>query len=151
MLRTLFIVLSAVSITPSIQIDQAGDGWHLKADSALRLIKSTDNKKWNLIDSTCDRISFWKSDFSSCDIDESGKSTIYIADRDVKLNSINNLSVVIVHESLHLWIRKKGIVLDPKKEEALCYKYELEFIKTLPNAEPWLYSHSIEQIKQNEK
>jgi len=132
-----------------IKIDKAGDGWDLKVDSALSLIKKTDSVKYALLNSVCSNVSFWLSDFSSCDFDQEG-GRIYISARDVKLNSINNLAAVLVHESFHLYIRKKKILLHPMGEENYCYRYELELLNKLPNLEPWLKSHVIEQIENTQ-
>ena len=133
-----------------IKVDKAGDGWDLKIDSALTLIKTTDSLKYALLDSVCSNVSFWVSDFSSCNL-EDDVGRIYISVKDVKLNSINNLAAVLVHESLHLHIRKNGIQLDPMKEENYCYKYELSFVNKLHNPEPWLKLHVIEQIENTQK
>ena len=150
-MRLLFFIFSFY-FYPSfaqIKIDKAGDGWDLKIDSAISLIKEIDSSKYFLLDSNCSKISFWLADFSSCDLEDSG-GVIYVAARDVKLNSINNLSAVLVHESLHLQIRKKKISLSPREEENLCYRYELEFVSKIPNAEVWLKRHIIEQIENTQ-
>ena len=73
-----------------IKIDKAGDGWDLKIDSALSLIKTVDLQKYELLDSVCQEVSFWVSDFSSNELSEEGIGRIYVATGDVKLNSINN-------------------------------------------------------------
>jgi hypothetical protein len=130
-----------------IKIDKAGDGWDLKIDSALSLIKTVDLQKYELLDSVCQEISFWVSDFSSNELSKEGIGRIYVATGDVKLGSINNLAVVLIHESLHLLFLRKGLDLHPVLEENLCYRYELEFIKKLPNVEPWLELHTLRQIQ----
>jgi len=130
-----------------IKIDKAGDGWDLKIDSALSLIKTVDLQKYELLDSVCQEISFWVSDFSSNELSKEGIGRIYVATGDVKLGSINNLAVVLVHESLHLLFLRKGLDLHPVLEENLCYRYELEFIKKLPKVEPWLELHTLRQIQ----
>ena len=142
----LAFLLSFWPLFGQIKVDKAGDGWDLKVDSALALIKETDSTKYFLLDSVCSNVSFWLSDFSSCDLRD-GEGRIYIAARDVKLNSINNLAAVLIHESLHLYIQKKGILLEPKKEENYCYRYELGFVNKLPSPEPWLKNHIKEQIE----
>ena len=144
-------LLSFLLISPlfgQIQVDKAGDGWDLKVDSALTLIKTTDSAKYALLDSVCSNVSFWLSDFSSCESEEGGR--IYISVRDVKLNSINNLASVLVHESFHLYIWKRKFILSPKEEENYCYRYELELVNKLPNLEPWLKLHVIEQIENTQ-
>ena len=140
-------------VTPlfgQIQIDKAGDGWDLKIDSALSLIKKVDSEKYNFLDTTCSQVSFWISKFSSCEF-ESGKGRIYVSTKEFKLNSINNLACVLVHESLHLYFLKNKIVLDAKQEENYCYRYELELANKLPNPEPWLKNHILRQIENTQK
>ena len=150
-MKTIFL-LTCLTVFPlfgQIKVDKAGDGWDLKIDSALALIKQTDSAKYALLDSVCSNVSFWLSDFSSCDLEEEG-GRIYISVRDVKLNSINNLAAVLVHESFHLYIWKKKILLHPKGEENYCYRYELELVNKLPHLEPWLKLHVIEQIENTQ-
>jgi hypothetical protein len=130
-----------------IKVDKAGDGWDMKIDSALSLIKTVDLQKYELLDSVCQEISFWVSDFSSNELTKEGVGRIYVAVGDVKLNSINNLATVLVHESLHLYFLRKRIELHPVREENLCYLYELEFIEKLPNLEEWLKLNTLRQIQ----
>ena len=142
----LFLFL-AVPCFAQIKIDKAGDGWDLKVDSAIQLIKKVDIDKYKMLDTNCYQISFMISPYSSCQI-EDGLGHIYIAVDDIKLNSINNIAVVLVHESLHLYIAKKGIELIPAKEETFCYMYELNFIEKLTNPEPWLIEHALNNINK---
>ena len=134
-----------------IIIDKAGDGWDKKVDSALQLIKKTDIKKYQLLDSVCDKVEFWSSNFSSNEGKYGEKGVILVAVKDVKLNSINNLAVVLVHESLHLHVLQKGYIITPEQEEAWCYRYELGFIDKLKNPEPWLKQHAIRQLTNIQK
>ena len=134
-----------------IQVDKAGDGWDQKIDSAISLIRETDPDKYSLLESNCSKVSFWVSDFSSNEITPEEKGIIYISTKEIGLNSINNLAAVLVHESLHLYLSRKGATFPVEKEENYCYKYELEFIRKLPNPEPWLVQHTQEQIKNTQK
>ena len=134
-----------------IKIDKAGNGWDLKIDSALTLIRKTDIEKYQLIDSVCERVEFWSSGFSSNEGSYGKKGTILVAIKDVQLNSINNLAVVLVHESLHLHVLQKGYIIIPEQEEAWCYRYELTFIDKLKNPEPWLKQHAITQLTNIQK
>jgi len=134
-----------------IKIDKAGNGWDLKIDSALQLIKKVDIEKYQLIDSVCERVEFWSSGFSSNEGSYGKKGTILVAVKDVQLNSINNLAVVLVHESLHLHVLQKGYIVAPEQEEAWCYRYELTFIDKLKNPEPWLKQHAIKQLTNIQK
>ena len=134
-----------------IQVDKAGDGWDQKIDSAISLIRETDPDKYSLLESNCSKVSFWVSDFSSNEITQEERGIIYISTKEIGLNSINNLAAVLVHESLHLYLSRKGASFPAEKEENYCYKYELEFIRKLPNPEPWLVQHTQEQIKNTQK
>jgi hypothetical protein len=128
-------------------IAKAGDGWDLKVDSALRLIKTVDSSKYVVIKDVCQRIDFWKSSFSSTGVVE-GDYTILVADADIKLNSINNLAAVLVHESLHLMFVLEDAVMSEREEEFRCYLYELSFIKNIPTPEPWLLANIYEKLQK---
>jgi hypothetical protein len=141
------LIFLAVPCFSQIKIDKAGDGWDLKVDSAIQLIKRVDIDKYKLLETNCSQVSFMISSYSSCQI-EDGVGHIYIAVSDIKLNSINNIAVVLVHESLHLYIASKGIELIPAKEETFCYMYELNFIEKLTNPEPWLIEHALNNINK---
>jgi hypothetical protein len=148
----LLILLTLPSLLLSqIVIDKAGDGWDSKIDSALQLIKKTDIEKYQLLDSVCGKVEFWSSGFSSNEGKYGEKGIILVAVKDVKLNSINNLAVVLVHESLHLHVLQKGYIIVPEQEEAWCYRYELDFISKLHNPEPWLKQHAITQLTNIQK
>lgn len=143
----LFLLLLLIPFTSSgqIRIDKAGDGWDLKIDSALTVIKQTDPQKFQLLDSVCQEVSFWISDFSSNELVEN-KGRIYVSVKDVRLG-INNLACVLVHESLHLYFLRRGVQLTPAEEENYCYRYELEFIQKLTNPEPWLKANALKHIQ----
>ena len=143
----LFLLLLLIPFTSSgqIRIDKAGDGWDLKIDSALTVIKQTDPQKFQLLDSVCQEVSFWISDFSSNELVEN-KGRIYVSVKDVKLG-INNLACVLVHESLHLYFLRRGVQMTPAEEENYCYRYELEFIQKLKNPEPWLKENALKHIQ----
>ena len=148
----LLILLTLPSLLLSqIVIDKAGDGWDSKIDSALQVIKKTDIEKYQLLDSVCGKVEFWSSGFSSNEGKYDEKGIILVAVKDVKLNSINNLAVVLVHESLHLHVLQKGYIITPEQEEAWCYRYELGFIDKLKNPEPWLKQHAITQLTNIQK
>lgn len=148
-MRTLVLLVSFLLTSLSyaqIEVSKVGDGWNKKVDSALLLIKKTDIEKYQLIDSVCKKVDFWISGFSSNEGSYGTKGIILVAVKDVQLNSINNLAVVLVHESLHLHVLQKGYIIPPEQEEAWCYRYELDFINKLHNPEPWLKEHAITQL-----
>jgi hypothetical protein len=143
----LFLLLLLIPFTCSgqIRVDKAGDGWDLKIDSALTVIKCTDLQKHQLLDSVCQEVSFWISNFSSNElVGKTGR--IYVSTKDVKLG-INNLACVLIHESLHLYFLRKGVKMTPAEEENYCYRYELEFIEKLTNPEPWLKENALKHIQ----
>lgn len=138
----LLFLFYSVQVYSQPIVHTAGDAWQLKVDSAFSLIKKYDPEKYILLDSVCDEVDFWLGEFSSYNIDKEGKSTIYISVKDIKLNSINNLACVLIHESLHLYFRKINLSISHEIEEKICYRYELEFIEKIPNAESWLLIHA---------
>lgn len=143
-LAALLFLLIPIFCKGQIIVDKAGDGWDLKIDSAMSLIKQYDSTKYGLLLKICDKVEFWNGSYSTND----GKKTIVVSVNDVKLNSINNLAAVVIHESFHLYLSEKS--LDNKKEENMCYKYEFSFIEKLPNVEEWLWRHVLEQIVTTE-
>jgi hypothetical protein len=145
-MRLFLLLLLIPSIcSGQIRVDKAGDGWDLKIDSALIVIKQTDLQKYQLLDSVCQEVSFWISNFSSNElVGKTGR--IYVSTKDVKLG-INNLACVLIHESLHLYFLRKGVKMTPAEEENYCYRYELEFIQKLTNPEPWLKENALKHIQ----
>ena len=142
-----FLLLFLIPFTSlgQIRVDKAGDGWDLKIDSALTVIKWTDLQKHQLLDSVCQEVSFWISNFSSNEL-VGKEGRIYVSTKDIKLG-INNLACVLVHESLHLYFLRKGIQMAPAEEENYCYRYELEFIEKLTNPEPWLKENALKHTQ----
>ena len=144
-LKGLYAVSLIFLFTPFLYsqpiVHTAGDSWQFQVDSAFSIIKRYDPKKYELLDSVCDEVDFWLGDFSSC-FYKQGSSVIYISVNDVKLNSINNLACILVHESLHLYFDSAGLHPPKSAEEKICYAYELDFLRKIPNAEPWLLDHA---------
>ena len=140
------LLLSPLFTYGQIRIDKAGDGWDLKIDSAITLIKQTDTIYYKALIEHCNHIEIWKESFSSNNWDSTG-GTIYISVDAIKLNSINNLACTLVHETCHLRQRKNDAILEEEDEERLCYIYELFFAKKLPNLEPWILSHIFRMLE----
>ena len=142
-----FLSLLPTILFSQIKVDKAGDGWDQKIDSSLNIIQKYDSTKYKLLLDVCDRIEFWNGSYSTND----GKKTIIVSTEDVKLNSINNLAAVIIHESFHLYCTKSNLGFETTKEENVCYRYEFSFLEMLPNVEIWLWRHTLEQIVKTEK
>jgi len=155
MLRHFLIIIILFFITnwanAQIVVDKGGDGWSTKVDSALVLIKKTSPKHWQMIQESCNHISMWNGKTSTTQPGKgSDLGTIVISRDDFKLNSINNIAAVIVHESKHLWISINTINYSSgSAEEADCYLWELEFLQMIPNVEPWLVQHVFNQFVGN--
>ena len=138
-------LLLTTTLFSQIQIDDVGDGWKLKVDSALTLIKKTSPGHYKEISEYCNHITYWMGSFSTTQ----DSSTVVISVKDMKIGSVNNIACIIVHESHHLLLRKKHIKLEPKKEELECYQYEYGFLQMVPNVEDWLTIHVIKNIINN--
>jgi len=137
----LFLILST-TLFAQIKIDDVGDGWKSKVDSALRIIEKTDQEVYKEVISNCNYITFWLGNFSTT----TDSSTIMISTKDMKIGSVNNIACIIVHESHHLLLKKNKVKMSPKDEELACYMFEYEFLKKIPNPEDWLTIHVIKCI-----
>lgn len=133
---TLFMTLSYFSYS-QITIDDVGDNWRNNVIESLENIKKHDSQKYDILLSVCSHISFWNGDYST--IDDS--TTIVISQKDMKLNSINNISAVLVHESYHLWVKKLKFQHEKRVEELLAYIYEQDFLNNISNVEYYLLKH----------
>lgn len=125
-----------------IKIDDVGEGWKFKVDSALSLIQKTDPENYTIIITYCKSVEFIISDRSTTKL----PSTIAISTGDMKIGSINNIAAILIHESWHLKINKEKIKMDDDLEELMCYTKEYGFICKLPNVEDWLFKNTINQI-----
>jgi hypothetical protein len=126
-----------------IKIDDIGDNWKVRVDSALILIKTYDSVKYDVINKYCTHITFWNGAFSTLENQE----TIMITQRDMIGGSINDIAAAIVHESFHMLRWNNNLEKDMKTEERLGYSYELDFLLKLPNVEPFLIEHAKEMIE----
>lgn len=149
----LALLIISTQTEAQIIVDKGGDGWSVQVDSALTLIKKTSPKHWQIVEESCNHISMWNGTVSTTQPDPGlNKGTIVISKDDFKLGSINNIASVIVHESRHLWISRMGIKFHTVNlEESHCYLWELEFLQTIPNVEPWLVQHVFNQFIGNTK
>ena len=138
----LLIIIPLVGFT-QINIEDVGDNWKQKVNTALGIIRQNDSVKYQDILKVCNHISFWNGAFSTTE----DSTTILISLNDMNLSSINNISAIIVHESYHLWVIRNKVKLDPRREELLAYTYEFNFLTRVKNIEPWLINHSIKMIR----
>lgn len=144
----LLIMMLPFAAFSQIHIDEVGDGWKAKVDSALVLIKQTSPEAWAVVESSTAKIEFWIGDRSSTIPAKNGaKGTILIAVDEVPLG-IYNIASVIVHESIHLHFLRTGVSMPPVQEEISAYCWELIFLNRVPNCPDWLKYNAIYQISQ---
>jgi hypothetical protein len=122
-----------------IRIDDVGDGWKAQVEQALQLIKNVDSNKYQVVIAYCDHISYALTPYSTT---EAGH-IILLSTAEMKRGNVYDIATAIVHESLHLYFQRFPIGLDPNAEEALCYAYEIEFLKQIPGVDPWLIEHAM--------
>ena len=142
----LFLFISIYSFG-QLKITDVGDGWKNKVDSALKIIQTYDIEKYNVILETCTLIGYWNESFSTTE----GDSVILISTKDISNESINNIAAILVHESMHLYIKQLYAQVNPNREETICYVYELNFLYKVPNVEPWLIENTTSKIKYYSK
>jgi hypothetical protein len=137
------LLFFSINLFGQIKIDDIGDNWKSRVDSALTLIKTYDSVKYGVINKYCKHITFWNGAFSTLENQE----TIMIAQRDMIGGSINNIAAAIVHESFHMYRWNNNLERGMNIEECLGYTYELEFLMKIPNVEPFLIEHAKEMIE----
>jgi hypothetical protein len=143
----LFYLFISTSLFAQLKITDVGDGWKNKVDSALKIIQKYDIEKYNVILETCTVIGYWNESFSTTE----GDSVILISTKDINNQSINNIAAILVHESMHLYIKQLYSKLNPNREEVICYTYELNFLYKVPNVENWLIENATNKIKYYSK
>ena len=143
----LFYLFISTSLFAQLKITDVGDGWKNKVDSALKIIQKYDIEKYNVILETCTVIGYWNESFSTTE----GDSVILISTKDINNQSINNIAAILVHESMHLYIKQLYSKLNPNEEEVICYTYELNFLYKVPNVENWLIENATNKIKYYSK
>ena len=137
----ILLLISNLSYS-QIKIDDVGDGWKSKVDSAILLIQEKDPKAYKLLTDHCKEVEFIIGDRSTTKL----PNTIAITVKDMNINSINNIAAILVHESYHLYIWKSKIKLTEKKEEHNAYLYEYDFLCKLNDVEEWIFLNAVNQI-----
>jgi hypothetical protein len=148
-MKRLLIILSLLPINlfGQILVDDVGDGWKNKVDSAICLIQTVSPEASALLTRTTNRVEFWLGDRSSTRPDPNlGQGTILLAVDEIGLGIIN-IAAVLVHESLHLFLHQTQAGLQPDHEEATAYFWELIFLEKVPNCPTWLIINAETQLK----
>lgn len=138
----IFLFFIPSFIFGQIKVQDVGDGWKNKVDSAITLIQKTDTVSYQILMENCKDIEFIIGKYSTT----KPPYTIAITNKDMSLNSINNIAAVLVHESYHLFIYNNKIEYSPSDEESACYVKEYEFLCKLPNVEDWLFLNAMNNI-----
>jgi len=128
-------------------IDDVGDNWKLRVDTALQVVKKYDTINYGKILTNCKKDSFWNGSFSTVE----DSQTILITQKDMKHSSINNIAAILVHESTHLKIMNQKLRYTLIEEEIFCYHTELEFLRRIPNVEDWLINNTKKMILYYER
>ena len=102
LLSVLLFLFISIHSFGQLKITDVGDGWKNKVDSALKIIQTYDIEKYNVILETCTLIGYWNESFSTTE----GDSVILISTKDINNESINNIAAILVHESMHLFIKQ---------------------------------------------
>jgi hypothetical protein len=146
---TITLILAIVSFSflsfnfdNKVYIPSVGDNWKSQVDSAIDLIKRVDIDKYDSLVKYCDSVDFMIGTFSTT----KPPHMIIINTGDLKLNSVDNLAAVLVHESRHLYYYDNHIIMSSDSEELHCYQYENDFLNHLDYVEDWLYKNNIQQI-----
>jgi hypothetical protein len=129
---TLFSFFSFFS-GAQIVVDDVGDGWKAKVDSALCMIEHAGPEYWDEVNTNCKKVTYWMGDFST-----SVDSSVVISTHDMKLGSVYNIACAIIHESHHMEIKRLGIKMRECEEELECYVREGRFVDVVECREAWL-------------
>ena len=137
----LLFLISPLLAFSQMRIDDVGDGWKGLVEQALEIIEDTDTAKYNLVTRYCTQITYGLQPFSTT---ESGH-VIILSTAEMRKGIVNDIAAAIVHESLHLYFVHNSIGASEQTEEAICYAYELEFLKQIPGVEQFLLDHALRQ------
>jgi hypothetical protein len=131
------------SLFGQIKITDVGDGWKGKVEQALDTIKKYDTERYEMVIKTCKVVAFWNGGFATTESD----TIITIPSKEISNGNVYNISAILVHESMHLYVRQLHFKIEPNKEEVLCYLYELDFLRSIPNVDDWLIKNAENKIK----
>lgn len=135
----LFFLLTLNKVYAQISIVDIGDGWKQRVDSAITLVKTYDYDKYEVLVTYCKNVGFWDGPFSSIE----NENSIVITKNDIKGKSLNNIAAILVHESKHLELLSRDKNTDENLEEFICYSYEYDFLKKIPEVEIWLLDNAL--------
>lgn len=135
-------LLITLTVSAQIKVDDVGEGWKDSVNRAIEKIKESDQFYRVFLNANCNHISYTMASFSTTE----GDSTILISTRQMKAGYVNDIAATLVHESLHLYLKRLGLKLTEREEELMCYRFELMFLFRVIDVEAWLMSHAITMI-----
>lgn len=135
-------LLVSLNLFSQIKIDDVGTGWKDSVSAAIKKIEESDPFYHVFLNANCNHISYTMANFSTTE----GDSTILISTRQMKAGFVNDIAATLVHESLHLYLKRLNLGLSEREEELMCYKFELMFLFRVLDVEAWLMSHTIKMI-----
>ncbi len=112
LLLCLSLTLSLTSFS-QIKVDDVGEGWKDSVNAAILKIKDSDPFYHVFLNANCNHISYTMAAFSTTE----GDSTILISTRQMKAGYVNDIAATLVHESLHLYLKRLKLNLSEDEED----------------------------------
>jgi hypothetical protein len=144
---SILALLIPLQLFGQIKVDDVGDGWKAKVDSAITLVQTVSPEAYRILLTSTDRVEFWLGDRSSTRPDPNYQKGIILLAVDEMQLGVVNIAAVLVHESLHLHFHRTQTKLDQKQEEVTAYFWELIFLLSVPNCPDWLIINAETQMK----
>jgi hypothetical protein len=132
-------LLITLNVCSQIKVDDVGDSWKDSVNAAIEKIKTSDTFYHVFLKANCNHISYTLANFSTTE----GDSTILISTKQMKAGYVNDIAATLVHESLHLYLKRLHLTLTEREEELMCYKFELMFLFCVIDVEAWLISNAV--------
>lgn len=127
------LAILAISLNAGSQIVISGINGRLedKVNSAISLVEKTDSSMYNMLLDNCNKIDFWDSD----SIASLSNGAILIPVKDLEQGSIEDISAILIKESMRLFFLNSMVDMDDNLEDVVCYAYELDFRRKLKESQ----------------
>jgi hypothetical protein len=127
------LAILAISLNAGSQIVISGTNGKLgdKVNSAISLVEKTDSSMYNMLLDNCNKIDFWDSD----SIASFSNGAILIPIKDLEQGSIEDISAILIKESMRLFFLNSMVDMDDNLEDVVCYTYELDFRRKLKESQ----------------
>jgi hypothetical protein len=123
------LALLSISLNAGSQIVISGTNGKLedKVNSAISLVEETDSSMYNILLDNCNKIDFWDSD----SIMSFSNGAILIPVKELEQGSIEDLSAILIKESMRLFFINSMVDMEDNLEDVICYTYELDYRRKL--------------------